>query len=127
MSLLDKLFPKKPQACQRKMPTWEEIIEYMQWKELSFFADTVVRVISSKDRAKRVIVLQSDHGYYKVVYEEIHVWDEDEWNYFCNDPDRYPAWWEPVDSSINSKSFYGTEDDAIEAVTNSYEYKTYFV
>ena len=42
-------------------------------------------------------------------------------------PDRYPAWWEPVNSSINSKSFYGTEDDAIKAITDSYEYKAYFI
>lgn len=98
----------------------------MQGEEPVFFADTVVCIILSKDRAKRIIILQSDHGYYKTVYEEIRVWDEDEWNYFCNDPDRYPARWEPVTSSINSKSFYGTEDDAIKAVTNSHEYKIYF-
>ncbi|MBQ8834274.1 MAG: hypothetical protein IJ001_05050 [Oscillospiraceae bacterium] len=127
MSLLDKLFPKKQHVCHRKMPTWEEIVDHMQGKELSFFADTIVRIIVSKNRAKRIIILQSDHGYYKTVYEEIRVWDEDEWNYFCNDPDRYPAYWEPVASSINSKSFYGTEDDAIKAVTDSHEYKTYFV
>ena len=127
MSLLDRISPKKQPSHQRKMPTWEEIVNHMQNKELSFFADTVVRVISSKDRAKRVILMQSDHGYYKVVYERICVMDEDEWNYFCNDPDKYPAWWEPVVSSINSKSFYGTEDDAINAVIESHEYKTYFV
>lgn len=125
--VLGKLFPKKHTVCCREMPTWDEIVERMQDKELSFFADTVVRRISSKDRAKRIIILQNDHGYYKVLYEEIRVWDEDEWNYFCNDPARYPAWWEPVHSSINSKSFYGTEDDAINAVANSHEFKTYFV
>lgn len=108
------------------MPTWDEIVEHMQDKEYSFYSDKIVRVLSSTDRAKRIIILQSNHGYYKTVYEEIRIWDEDEWNYFCNDPDRYPAWWEPVSSSINSKSFYGTEDDAIKAITDSCEYKTYF-
>ena len=126
MSLLDKLFPKKQPVFRREMPTWEEILDHMQGEEPAFFADTVVHIILSNDRSKRIVILQSDHGYYKVVYEEICVWDEDEWNYFCNDPDRYPAWWEPVTSSINSKSFYGTEDDAIKAVTNSHEYKMYF-
>ena len=126
MSLLDMLSPKKQPVFRREMPTWEEILNYMQGEEPAFYADTVVRIFLSKDRAKRIIILQSDHGYYKTVYEEIRVWDEDEWNYFCNDPDRYPAWWEPVTSSINSKSFYGTEDDAIKAVTNSHEYKMYF-
>lgn len=127
MSLLDKLFPKKQPVFRREMPTWEEIVDHMQGKEISFFADAVVRIILSKDRTKRIIILQSDHGYYKTVYEEIRVWDEDEWNYFCNDPDRYPAYWESVASSINSKSFYGTEDDAVAAVADSHEYKTYFV
>lgn len=91
MSLFDKLFPAKLPVSHREMPNWEEIIEHMQGKQLSFAADTVVRIIESKDRAKRVIILKSDWGYFKTVYEEIHVWDEDEWNYFCNDPDRYPA------------------------------------
>lgn len=127
MSLLDKLFSKKHTIVQREMPSWEEIVAHMQGKELSFFADTVVRVIDSKDHDKRVIILRSDHGYYKTVYEEIRVWDEDEWNYFPNDPDRYPAYWEPVDSSINTKSFYGTEDDAIKAITESHEHEMYFV
>ena len=126
MSLLDKLFPKKRTVAHRKIPSWEEIVSHMQGKELSFFAYTIVRVIDSKDHAKRVFILRSDHGYYKTVYEEIRVWDEDEWNYFYNDPDRYPAYWEPVDSSINTKSFYGTEEDAIQAITESHEYKMYF-
>ena len=126
MSLLDKLLPKKHAIVHREMPSWEEIVAHMQGKELSFFADTIVRVIDSKDHAKRVIILRSDHGYYKTVYEEIRVWDEDEWNYFYYDLDRYPAYWEPVDSSINTTSFYGTEEDAIQAITESHEYKMYF-
>ena len=84
MSLLDKLFPPKRSVCRSEMPTWDEIVEHMQGKELSFFADTAVRIFLSKDKAKRIIILQSDHGYYKTVYEEIRVWAEDEWNYFCN-------------------------------------------
>ena len=126
-TFLNKLFPKKQPASRREIPPMEEIVEHMQGQELSFFADTVVRVIPSKDRTKRIILLQSEHGYFKAIYEEIHVWDEDEWNYFCNDLDRYPAWWEPVASSINSNSFFGTEDDIAKAVMDSKEYKTYFV
>ena len=122
----DRLFPKKQPVCQRGMPSRDEIVTHMQGKELSFFADTIICVIVSKDRSKRIIILRSDLGYYKTVYEEIQVWDEDEWNYFCNDPDRYPAYWEPIESSINTKSFYGTEEDAIKAVSESHEYKMYF-
>lgn len=126
MSLPDKLLPMKHAIVHREKPSWEEIVAHVHGKGLSFFADTVVRVIDSKDHAKRIIILRSDWGYYKSVYEEIHVWDEDEWNYFCNDLARYPAYWEAVASSINTNSFYGTEEDAIKAIAESYEYKIYF-
>ena len=53
MSLLGKLFPKKQPVCCREMPTWDEIVEYMQGKELAFFADAIVRVIDSRDHAKK--------------------------------------------------------------------------
>ena len=125
MSLLNRLFQKK-HACRREMPSWEQIVAHMQGKELSFFADAIVRIIDSEDHSKRIIILRSDHGYYKTVYEELCVWDEDEWNYFCNNSDRYPAYWNPVESSINSISFYAMEEDAIKAVEESHEYKMYF-
>ena len=51
------------------MPSWEEIVAHMQGKELSFFDDAIVRVIDSQDHARRVIILRSDHGYYKTAYE----------------------------------------------------------
>ena len=70
MSLLDKLFPKKLTVAHRKIPSWEEIVSHMQGKELSFFADTIVRGIDSKDQAKRVFILRSDHGYYKILSQK---------------------------------------------------------
>ena len=127
MSLLNKLFPKKHSISRREMPSWNEIVEYMQGKELSFFSDTVVRVIESKDRTKRIIILQSDNGYYKMAYEEICVWDENEWKNYCKDPNIYPAYWNPAVSSINNKSFYGSESDVFSAIIQSHEYQTYFV
>ena len=124
MSLLDKLFPKKHAIVRREMPSWEEIVSHMQGQELSFFADTIVRVIPSKDRAQRIILLQSNHGFYKIVFEEIRVWDEEKWN-CCGDSSRYPAWWEPVDAPF-SRSIYGTQEEAIHGVMESHEYKAYF-
>ena len=75
MSLLDKLFPKKHAIVHREMPSWEEIVAHMQGKELSFFADTIVRVIDSKDHAKRVIILRSDHGYYKILSQKANPYE----------------------------------------------------
>ena len=120
------LFRKKAPKPIPPIPTWDEIVDHMQGKELYYFDDCVVDVLYSKDRSRRIVFLQSENAYCKVVYEEIRVFDEDEWVYFCNDPDRYPAWWEPVNSSINAKSFYGNKEEALKEVKYSYEYITFF-
>ena len=120
------LFRKKSSNPMPSIPDWDEIVEYMQGKELNAYSDAFVDVLYSRERSKRIVILQSEKGYYKVVYEEIQVFDEDEWVYFCDDPNRYPAWWAPVSSSINTKSFYGTMKEALKEIKCSYEYLTYF-
>ena len=126
MSLLDKLFPKKKPVCRREMPTWDEVVAHMQDKELSFLSHTIVRTFSSRDKAKRIILLQSDHGYYKAVYQKIRVWDADELNYFAYDLDKYPARWEQPAGISFSHSLFGTEADAIWTIMESPEYKVDF-
>ncbi len=120
------LFRKKVATAVPPLPAWEEIVEHMQGKELEYFDNLVADVLYSRDRARRIVFLQSENGYYKVVYEEIRVFDEDEWACCCHDPHRYPAWWEPVDASINTKSFYGTREEALKEIRHSYEYIAYF-
>lgn len=111
----------------KQPPSWEEIIEHLHGELTSSASETVVRVLVSKDRARRVLICQSEHGYYRTRYEQIYVWDEDEWNFFGNDPNRYPAYWNEVGASWGYNSFYGTEEDAIKAVTDSREYEMYFI
>ena len=41
-------------------------------------------------------------------------------------PHASPAWWQPVNSSINGGSFYGSEEEAIREVKMSREYTTFF-
>lgn len=117
---------RKSPASSFEIPTWEEIVEHMQGKDLSNFTDKVIRVIPSKDRSKRILILQSKSNYFKTVYEEIRVFDNEEWAYASNTPNRYPAWWETVSSPINNSSFYGTEEDAVSALSGSIEYQMYF-
>ena len=126
MPIFKRMFGRKEQKPIAPIPPWEEIVDHMQGQQLSGFADEVVKAIVSLDRSKRILILQSKNGYYKTVYEEIRVYDEDEWVYFCNDPNRYPAWWEPVNSSINTKSFYSSEADALREVKTTPEYTAYF-
>lgn len=109
------------------IPPWEEIVQHMQDKDLSRSVDTLLRVIPSRDRSRRILILQSDSGFYKIAYEELHVYDADEWAYLWNILNRYPAWWEPTRSSLNTVSFYGTVDDAIKAIQESPEFKAHFV
>ncbi len=126
MPIFKKIFAKKEHKPIPPIPSWEEIVDHMQGQGLSCFTDKVVKVIVSLDLSKRILILQSENGYYKAVYEEIRVFDEDEWAYFCNDPGRYAAWWEPVNSSINTKSFYYSEADALKEIKTTPEYTAYF-
>lgn len=126
MSIFKKIFGKQEDSPVCPIPPWEEIVDHMQGQGLSCFTDQVVNVLVSLDLSKRILILQSESGYYKTVYEEIHVFDEDEWAYFCKDPGRYPAWWEPVNSSINTKSFYFSEADALKEIKAAPEYTAYF-
>jgi len=127
MSLFRSFFKKKEQRPIPAIPSWDEIVEHMQGKELSGFADTVVKVLVSCDRAKRILILKSEAGFYKVLYEAISVYEEEEWRYVCWEPDRYPAFWEAAESSINTISVYPSEEDALKEVKISPEYKAYFV
>ena len=126
MSVFGNFFRKKKSKTVPPIPSWDEIVVQMQGKGLDAFADTVVQVIPSIDRAKRIVILRSENRYFKVVYEEIRVYDEDIWPVLCKSCNRYAAWWEPVNTTINSASFYGTQEDAIKEITSTLEYKTYF-
>ena len=126
MSIFKKLFVKKEREPIVPIPAWEEIVNHMHGQGLSCFTDQVVKVLVSLDLSKRILILQSENGYYKTVYEEIRVFDEDEWVFFCRDPGRYPAWWEPVNSTISTKSFYYSVADALKEIKATPEYKAYF-
>lgn len=126
MSLWRRFFPKKKRTQPVQMPAWDEIVAHMQEEVSSFVTDTVVRRFVSRDMAKRILILRSEHGYYKTAYEEISVLDPEEWNFFRHGAVAYPAWWNPTASTLNNASFYGSEDEALRAATDSPEYKTYF-
>lgn len=127
MPIFKKTFRAKEPKPVPPLPAWDEIVEHMQGQGLSCFIDKVARVLVSRDRSKRIVILQSENGCYKTVYEEIRMFDEDEWAYFSQDPGRYPAWWEPVNSSINTKSFYASEAEALKEIQAAPEYPAYFV
>ncbi len=116
---------KKSEVSVKNMMPWEEIVEFMYNKGLSFTEDqSVIKVIYSKDKTKRFVVLKSNKGFYTYRYENLFKFDEDEWKYICNTEDAEPAYW--GESSERAKSFCGTEEDVINCLVSEPEYLKYF-
>lgn len=128
MILLDNLFAlKKKEAIQPEkvaIPPMSEIIMHLYSKGLESFGDEVVRVLYSTDGTKRIVILHSNRGFYKVVHERIEVLSEEEWQYFCHDKSGYPAYWIPEKDSI---SLYVSVETAIQELQAQPENRIYFV
>ena len=123
---LNLLNRRKKNTAIPPMPPFPEIVEMMFDKGLSFSENLqVIKVIYNEEKTKRFIILKSINGYYKYTYEELCVYDEDEWMYFCNQKNVVPAYWNPKDRSF-AYSFFGTEDEAMSALLQESEYKQYF-
>ena len=127
MSLFSKIFSKrKNNAVIPRIPPFSEIVEMMYDKSLSFSEDLqLVKVIYNEEKTKRFILLKSVNGYYKYTYEELCVFDEEEWMYICNQENAFPAWWASKDRSF-AYSFFGTEEEALSMLMQEGEYRQYF-
>ena len=64
MNFLTKLFKKKPVVEIPPRPSWETVVEMMYDKHLDAFSDEVVKVIYSKDRSMRYVVLKDEKGFF---------------------------------------------------------------
>ncbi len=119
---MKKLFRKfvKDKQVIPKMPEWNEIVEMLYDKNLDCFDDEVAKVIYSKDKAMRYIVLKSDKGFFSYRLERIYQFDEEEWSYRCSF-DLTPAFWQDVDNG--SKSIFSDLEDALKELEQEAEYK----
>ena len=117
-----RLFRKfrKEKRIVPPMPEWNEIVEMLYDKNLDFLDSTVEKVIYSKDKSKRYVVLKSDKGFFTYRLEKIYQLDEDEWSYRCSF-DLTPAFWQDVDNG--SKSIFSTLEDALRELKQEAEYK----
>jgi hypothetical protein len=117
---------KRKKAGLSPMPSYSEIVESLYGRYPSFVEGiTVKRVIYSKDRAKRFIIIKSDKGFYKYLYEEICVCDADEWEMISAIEGAEPACWAPKNTI--GASFFENERDAEIAITFEPEYSDYFI
>ena len=111
---------RKEKSVVPKMPEWNEIVEMLYDKSLDCFDDEVVKVIYSKEKALRYIVLKSDKGFFSYCLEKIYQLDEEEWSYRCSF-DLTPAFWQDVDNG--SKSIFSNLEDALKELEQEAEYK----
>ena len=63
MNFFTKLFKKKAVVEIPPMPSWETVVEMMYDKHLDAFSDEVVKVIYSKDRSMRYVVLKDEKDF----------------------------------------------------------------
>ena len=125
MSFLTKLFKKKSKEETPTMPSWETVVEMMYGKHLDAFSDEVVKVIYSKDRSMRYVVLKDEKDFFTYQLEAIYQYDEDEWKYICSHDNALPAMWEPF-RGIVGKSVFENMDELLKELKAEPEYKSYF-
>ena len=121
MSFLTKLFKKKSKEETPTIPSWETVVEMMYDKHLDAFFDEVVKVIYSKDRSMRYVVLKDEKVFFTYQLEAIYQYDEDEWKY----DNALPAMWEPF-RGIVGKSVFENMDELLKELKAEPEYKSYF-
>ena len=109
------------------MPPYDEIVKSLYDKELVYSDELkICKVIYNKDNSKRFVILKSKKGFFKYTYEEIYVIDELDWvSHFAYIENIKPGWWEPKDRSF-AYSFFGTEQETLEALKRETEYKQFF-
>ncbi len=127
MNLIKKLFYKKDNASVTAPSSWHEIVESMYNKHLDAFADEVVQVIYSADRAMRYVIMINEKGLYSYQLEAIHQFNEkdDEWQYICSDDGSLHAMWEVPEGCLNN-SFFNDKDSLMNALSSEHWYKQYF-
>ena len=94
-------------------------------KHLDAFSDEVVKVIYSKDRSMRYVVLKDEKEFFTYQLEAIYPYDEDEWKYICSHDNVLPAMWEPF-RGIVGKSVFENIDELLNELKAEPEYKQYF-
>ena len=119
------IFKKKQQVSISSMPTWESVVEIMYDKQLDSFLDEVVKVIYSKDKTKRYVILKSKKGFLTYGLEVLYAFDEDEWQFIGREKDALPGYWGPS-SGRGVKSVFEREEELLRELVCEPEYKSYF-
>jgi len=125
MNFFTKWFKRNLKPSTSPMPTHETLVEMMYDKHLDAFSDEVVRVIYSRDRSMRYVVLKDGKGRFTYQLEEIYQYEEDEWKYLGAQDHGLPAMWEPFRGMVG-KSIFENMDELLKEMKMEAEYKRYF-
>lgn len=124
MKFFDWIFGRKKKNDIPPIPSWDEIVEELYDKHLTF-SDEVIQVIYSKDRSMRYVILKDGNGFFTYQLEAIYKFDEEEWAYISAQDNAFPAMWEPF-RGINRKSLFQSIDELTNEIKSEPEYKQYF-
>lgn len=124
MRILERIFRRKSKPDIPPMPSWEEIIEKMYDRGLDSYTDEVVKVLYSKDRSMRYVILKDKRGLLTYQLEAIYQFDMEECEYICTH-DALPAMWQQFNENV-SISYFENMDELLSAINKEPEYKLYF-
>lgn len=112
---------KTPTDASPAIPSWEEAVRLMQGRQLGF-VDEVVRVIPSRDSARRFVLLKSGKGFYKFRYEVLVPYDDESESFGTYE---HPAvyWMDPGSVPV---SLYADEETALRELETNPEYIDHF-
>ena len=116
---------KKKVAQIPPMPSWESVVEIMYDKQLDSVLDEVVKVIYSKDKTKRYVIVKSKKGFLTYGLEVLCAFDEDEWQFIGREKDALPGYWGPS-SGRGVTSIFEREEELLRELVCEPEYKCYF-
>ena len=106
-------------------PDWDAVVKVMYDTGLDAFGDEVVKVIYSKDKSMRYVILKDEQSIFTYQLEAIYQYDDEEWQYICDSNEALPAMWEPHSNGWCGSRF-NKIDDLMKALIYEPEYKRFF-
>lgn len=119
-------FAEKPKVDTSVRVSWEDAVALLYDKQLDFVA-TVIKVIYSKDKSMRYVVLKDDRGLFSYELQAIYPYEEENKDKFVNLRDNeVSAQWKAFEGR-RGKSLFETEEELLTQIENEPEFNKYFV
>ena len=126
MGRIASLFKKEEVAKRVTTRTgWETVLKMMYDTGLDAFEDEVVKVVYSKDKSMRYVILRDEQSIFTYQLEAIYQYDDEEWKYICDSNGALPAMWESHYEGWCGSRFNNI-DDLMKALIYEPEYKQFF-